>query len=600
MAGVISRPGGSLTPMAEWLLPAGRDLRERPGASRTQLEGTSLYAEYYARMLAWTCRQASYVVTPTETVARQLAQAVRLGGRPVPIPLGIDHWAEGATGDPDILDTFPGQYLLYVGQARMHKGLPELIEAYQYSQASSRNVPLVCAGRDFAPGTDAAAQLEGALGGNAIAIGEVPDDTLRHLYAHATALVHLAVHEGFGLTPLEAMTCGSRVIVSGIPVLRETLGQHAEFVESDNALDAAGAIDKILAERKCREREGLGEAYDDSDIYPDVRAALSKLRDMGLWVGIAGNQTAKAGQILRSMDLPANLVATSDDWGVAKPGQAFFRRVIEVAPSVTLSQTAAPAIGRPPLPGRPGPGETTGPPGGHTGMHARLSGARQAGTRRQRGPSVAVRGKPTVTLTVLASRTPFRYLSVDPAIQRSTTLQGETPRDREKTARIAENSQLAGRFRRWWQVLGSNQRRLSRRFYRPLPYTAWPADMWPAAELRPAFAWVLVESAVADPGLNGDEGFGTVLVVRREGRGAGNGGSGVSGKIAGASKCLEVRRPLKGNGDGAPGLSLCSWRSSLAWRWACDLRWVQKAAPLTVITSTAAGGSESSRPGPPG
>jgi hypothetical protein len=36
-------------------------------------------------------------------------------------------------------------------------------------------------------------------------------------------------------------------------------------------------------------------------------------------------------------------------------------------------------------------------------------------------------------------------------------------------APLHENSQLAGRFRRWWQVLGSNQRRLSRRFYRPLP-----------------------------------------------------------------------------------------------------------------------------------
>ena len=36
------------------------------------------------------------------------------------------------------------------------------------------------------------------------------------------------------------------------------------------------------------------------------------------------------------------------------------------------------------------------PPRGHTGMHARLSGACQAGTRGRRGPSVAVRGKPTV------------------------------------------------------------------------------------------------------------------------------------------------------------------------------------------------------------
>jgi hypothetical protein len=35
----------------------------------------------------------------------------------------------------------------------------------------------------------------------------------------------------------------------------------------------------------------------------------------------------------------------------------------------------------------------------------------------------------------------------------------------QETARMAENFQLAGRLRRWWQVLGSNQRRLSRRFY---------------------------------------------------------------------------------------------------------------------------------------
>ena len=65
----------------------------------------------------------------------------------------------------------------------------------------------------------------------------------------------------------------------------------------------------------------------------DVRPALRKLREMGLWVGIAGNQTAKAGRILRAMRLPADLVATSDDWGVAKPGQAFFQRIAEIAPA---------------------------------------------------------------------------------------------------------------------------------------------------------------------------------------------------------------------------------------------------------------------------
>jgi N-acetyl-D-muramate 6-phosphate phosphatase len=88
----------------------------------------------------------------------------------------------------------------------------------------------------------------------------------------------------------------------------------------------------LAAERERREQAGAGEAYSDADLYPDVRPALTALREMGLWVGIAGNQTAKAGRILREMGLPADLVATSADWGVAKPDPAFFRLVMQAAP----------------------------------------------------------------------------------------------------------------------------------------------------------------------------------------------------------------------------------------------------------------------------
>src|SRR5690349_12323142 len=59
------------------------------------------------------------------------------------------------------------------------------------------------------------------------------------------------------------------------------------------------------------------------------------------------------------------------------------------------------------------------------------------------------------------------YTSVDTATHRLMVTNRDTQRDKKEMARIAENSQLAGRFRRWWQVLGSNQRRLSRRFYSP-------------------------------------------------------------------------------------------------------------------------------------
>jgi hypothetical protein len=105
----------------------------------------------------------------------------------------------------------------------------------------------------------------------------------------------------------------------------------------------------------------------------------------------------------------------------------------------------------------------------HTGMHARLRATRQARTPRRRGPSVAVREKPTVRTDRPGGTGAVRYTSVDPATQRPAAPRDDTPRDKQETARIAADMQLAGRFRRWWQVLGSNQRRLSRRFYRPLP-----------------------------------------------------------------------------------------------------------------------------------
>lgn len=88
----------------------------------------------------------------------------------------------------------------------------------------------------------------------------------------------------------------------------------------------------LVAERQRREEAGVGEQYGEEDLYPDVRPALSLLRQMGIWVGVAGNQTARAGQILRGLNLPADLVATSGEWGVAKPDSAFFAQVIDVSP----------------------------------------------------------------------------------------------------------------------------------------------------------------------------------------------------------------------------------------------------------------------------
>ncbi|WP_240617115.1 HAD family hydrolase [Nocardioides speluncae] len=85
-------------------------------------------------------------------------------------------------------------------------------------------------------------------------------------------------------------------------------------------------------ERRLRADAGQPEWFGEDDLYPDVRPALQELKDQGYWVGLAGNQTVRAGELLRGLALPVDMVTTSDDWGASKPDPRFFKRLIEAVP----------------------------------------------------------------------------------------------------------------------------------------------------------------------------------------------------------------------------------------------------------------------------
>lgn len=87
----------------------------------------------------------------------------------------------------------------------------------------------------------------------------------------------------------------------------------------------------VAHERQLREDAGLGERIEENDLYPDVRSSLAALRELGLWVGVVGNQTARAADLLRGLALPVDYIATSGEWGVAKPSLEFFERVVAAA-----------------------------------------------------------------------------------------------------------------------------------------------------------------------------------------------------------------------------------------------------------------------------
>ena len=79
--------------------------------------------------------------------------------------------------------------------------------------------------------------------GRIITTGYVPDADLAPLYSGALAFTYLSRYEGFGLPPLEAMQCGTPVIVSNISSLPEVVGEAGILLSPD---DRDGLCQAIL------------------------------------------------------------------------------------------------------------------------------------------------------------------------------------------------------------------------------------------------------------------------------------------------------------------------------------------------------------------
>ncbi len=125
----------------------------------------------------------------------------------------------------------PPRHFLYVGDAEPRKNLGLLLEAHRrYTATVPRPLPLVLAGsaRAAAPGV----VLEPAPG----------PDRLADLHAGAAALVHPAIHEGFGLTALEAMSVGTPVIAAPSPGILEVCGDAARYADARDGAALAGAL----------------------------------------------------------------------------------------------------------------------------------------------------------------------------------------------------------------------------------------------------------------------------------------------------------------------------------------------------------------------
>lgn len=175
------------------------------------------------RMRYLAVARSARVIVPTAVVAEEVADHVGIDRERIVVIHEAPAPALYARGPDEIAaararHALPDQYLVWVGGLQT----PDPRKRIAALARTPSELPLVLVGatRPWAH------ELPGVT-----LTGFVSDDDLAAIYSGAHALVFPSDDEGFGLPTVEALACGTPVVASDIPVLREVLGERATFVD---------------------------------------------------------------------------------------------------------------------------------------------------------------------------------------------------------------------------------------------------------------------------------------------------------------------------------------------------------------------------------
>lgn len=149
-----------------------------------------------------------------------------------------------------------GDFVLFVSTIEPRKNVPTLLMAYKQLLDNYRAPVTLALGGEKGWLFDEVFALVEKLGlqERVRFLGRVSPEDLLGLYNAAKLLVHPAFYEGFGLPPLEAMACGTPVIVSNTSSLPEVVGDAAMLVEPTDADGLAVAIWRVLSDNGLRKQ----------------------------------------------------------------------------------------------------------------------------------------------------------------------------------------------------------------------------------------------------------------------------------------------------------------------------------------------------------
>jgi glycosyltransferase involved in cell wall biosynthesis len=158
----------------------------------------------------------------------------------------------------------PEDFILTVGTIEPRKNLSRLLDAFQCLRQKGHNTRLVVVGSKGWLYEGFFRHLEELQLGDAVLLpGYVPDANLPAVYSAATLCVLPSLYEGFGLSVLEAMACGTAVVCSRASSLPEVGGDAARYFDPTDVEEMAETIGAVWRDEALRMemgRRGLTQA----------------------------------------------------------------------------------------------------------------------------------------------------------------------------------------------------------------------------------------------------------------------------------------------------------------------------------------------------
>ena len=224
-------------------------------------------------------RRATLLATSTITEAARIR---RCNPRLVPatvVGLSVGNDLESLEQQAPAAVAGLSAFAVTVGRLNIRKNLAASIEGAASAAVITPEQPLLVVGGSLHSGIETAltpAATAAVERGEARFLGHVTDAELAWLYAHASLVTNLSLDEGFGLPPIEAARFGAPLLVSDIPVFRETVGSVAHLIDPLATPQALGsAIDAAWRQPGTADAyEALRERYDWAEVVAGLRAAL--------------------------------------------------------------------------------------------------------------------------------------------------------------------------------------------------------------------------------------------------------------------------------------------------------------------------------------